>query len=128
MAERTATATKYFRGIGRRKSAIAQVHLTKGKGVCTINGQTVTPSEDWTQPLTLTGKSDYDITVIVRGGGMTGQHEAIKLGIARALTALDAELKPTLRKAGLVTRDPRVKERKKPGLKRARRAPQWSKR
>jgi small subunit ribosomal protein S9 len=126
---KTETPAHYHWGVGRRKSAVAQVRLTPGTGQFTVNNTKVSPDTLWTKPLELVGKRETtDVSVIVRGGGMTGQQEAITLGIARAIIRAEAELKPTLRKAGLVTRDPRVKERMKPGLKRARKAPQWSKR
>lgn len=135
MAERTvakpAPKTEiFFRGIGRRKTAVAQVHIQPGKGSFVINGQTVELDEEWMKPLALSGNDNrkLDISVVVRGGGKSSQIEAIRLGITRALIVETADLKSTFRKAGLVTRDPRAKERKKPGLKRARRAPQWSKR
>jgi small subunit ribosomal protein S9 len=124
-----AETLNYHWGVGRRKSAVAQVRILNGTGQFTINDKKVTPQPQWLRPLDLLGKRESsDITVVVRGGGMSGQSEAITLGIARALIRSDDTLKTTLRKAGLVTRDPRVKERKKPGLKRARKAPQWSKR
>jgi small subunit ribosomal protein S9 len=123
------TKSHYNKGLGRRKTAVAQVRLLSGSGQFTINGEVVEPKSQWLRPLALLGKKEStDITVVVRGGGMTSQADAITLGIARALIEQDETFKPTLRKAGLVTRDPRVKERKKPGLKRARKAPQWSKR
>jgi small subunit ribosomal protein S9 len=126
---KAATPTKYHRGVGRRKSAVAQVRIVPGSGQFTINNEKTAPKSQWIRPLSLVGKQETsDISVIVRGGGMSGQSDAITLGIARALIMMDESFKTTLRKAGLVTRDPRVKERKKPGLKRARKAPQWSKR
>lgn len=126
---RTATPSQYYPGVGRRKTAVAQVRLVNGTGQFTVNNEKVSPQTEWTKPLSLVGKSDnFDVSVIVRGGGMASQSEAITLGIARALLKLDETLKSTLRKANLVTVDSRVKERKKPGLKRARKAPQWSKR
>lgn len=126
----TAQETKtYYRGVGRRKTAVAQVRLIPGSGQFTINNEKSEPKLAWLRPLGLLGKKeDIDVSVIVRGGGMSSQEEAITLGIARALITMDDTYKPTLRKAGLVTVDARVKERKKPGLKRARKAPQWSKR
>jgi len=126
---KTETPAPYHWGVGRRKSAVAQVRLTTGSGQFMLNNEKVTPMPQWTKPLELVGKRENtDVSIIVRGGGMTGQQEAITLGIARAIIRGEEELKPTLRKAGLVTRDPREKERMKPGLKRARKAPQWSKR
>lgn len=120
---------KYFYGVGRRRTAIARVRLVPGKGALTINGNAVEPNIVVKAPLVTAGQSDkFDIMVVVSGGGMTSQMEAIRLGVARALLAMDESLKQGLRKEGFLTRDARVKERKKPGLKRARRAPQWAKR
>lgn len=128
---------KYFYGVGRRKTATAQVRLYKGEGKITvINGQVgshyFSPKElveSVYEPLTTVGmRKDFDISVQVRGGGMAAQADAVRHGIARALVAFDATLKPALKKQGLMTRDARAKERKKFGLKRARRAPQFSKR
>jgi small subunit ribosomal protein S9 len=125
-----------FLGTGRRKSSIARVILTSGKGSFVINGRTfddyiTSPATrlDVTQPLVLTElEGKYDVSVNVYGGGMTGQAGAIRLGITRALLEINPELRKILKPAGLVTRDPRSKERKKYGLKKARRAPQFSKR
>lgn len=126
---RATQETKYFPGLGRRKTAIAQIRLQAGNGQFTINGEKTAPHDIWLKPLMLVGKRDQsDVSIVVRGGGIQTRGEAISLGIARALIAMDDTLKPTLRKAGLVTVDGRVKERKKPGLKGARKAPQWSKR
>ncbi len=126
---KVATSTQYHLGIGRRKSAVAQVRLTSGTGQFSLNSEKVTPEELWTKPLSLVGKQEStDVSIVVRGGGFSSQSGAITLGIARALVELDETLKQTLRKAGFVTVDARVKERKKPGLKGARKAPQWSKR
>ncbi|MDX9970642.1 MAG: 30S ribosomal protein S9 [Candidatus Gracilibacteria bacterium] len=127
---------KYFYGIGRRKSSIAKVRLYKGQGQIMINGKTIkefcdlrTANELIKEPLKITDNlKKFDITVLVNGGGINGQAEAIRHGISRALLEADPLTKITLKKAGLLTRDPRAKERKKPGLKRARRAPQFSKR
>lgn len=127
---------KYFYGIGRRKRSIAKVRLYKGQGQIMINGKTIkefcnirTERELIEEPLKLTNNAKkFDITVMVTGGGVSGQSEAIRHGISRALLEAEPLSKITLKKAGLLTRDPRVKERKKPGLKRARRAPQFSKR
>ncbi|MGM9834623.1 MAG: 30S ribosomal protein S9 [Bacilli bacterium] len=129
---------------GRRKRSSAQVRLTNGKGKITINGVDVneympfaTLVMDLKQPLVATGnEKNFDIDVTVKGGGFSGQTGAIRLGITRALLAFDANTDQTredsyrkvLKTAGFVTRDPRSKERKKPGLKKARRAPQFSKR
>lgn len=126
---------KYYRGVGRRKTAVAIVHLTDGNGKITINKkETQTPKSGelkymWFQPLVVTGfEGKFDISVKTSGGGVMSQLEAIRLGIARSLVEYDQQLKPILRKSGFITRDSRSKERKKPGLKRARRAPQWQKR
>ncbi|HHT99310.1 MAG TPA: 30S ribosomal protein S9 [Acholeplasma sp.] len=126
---------QYF-GTGRRKSSVARVILTSGKGAFIVNGREFDeyfPSAatrlDVVQPLQLTeSEGKYDITVNVNGGGLTGQAGAIRLGITRALLEINPELRKILKPAGLITRDPRSKERKKYGLKKARRAPQFSKR
>ncbi len=127
---------KYVSAIGRRKTATAQVRLYEnGKGVITVNGKKLAdyfPGDAVnliTQPLKLLGKArDFNITVITHGGGQNGQMEAVRHGISRALLKMDEAVRPTLRTAGYLTRDRRKKERKKPGLKKARKAPQWSKR
>jgi small subunit ribosomal protein S9 len=125
-----ATTTRYYYGLGRRKTAVAQVRLfPDGKGSVTINGKVIeSPSPVYLEPLKLAGKMSSDITVVVSGGGFQGQLEAIRHGISRALVVMDEGHKLTLKQSGLLTRDPRAKERKKYGLKSARRAPQWSKR
>ncbi len=126
----------YFYGTGRRKSSVARVRVYAGSGNVTINGRNI---DDYfgletlkllvRQPLTLTETADkFDIVCTVTGGGVTGQAGAIRHGLSRALLQYDAELRPVLKKAGFLTRDPRMKERKKYGLKAARRAPQFSKR
>ena len=128
--------TEFFWGTGRRKKAVARVRLVAGKGVITVNKRDLdeyfgleTLKTIVRQPLTLTDTlGKYDVFVNVNGGGFTGQAGAIRHGIARALVKVDESLKPTLKKAGFLTRDPRMKERKKYGLKAARRAPQFSKR
>ena len=125
-----------YLGTGRRKSSVARVILRPGKGVITINGrdfEDYIPSAatryDVLQPLELTESTDkFDVIVNVYGGGTTGQAGAIRLGITRALLEVNADYRATLKPAGLITRDPRAKERKKYGLKKARRAPQFSKR
>ncbi len=125
-----------FYGTGRRKKSIARVYLTAGTGKVTINKRDIdeyfgleTLKVVVRQPLAATETADkYDVNVIVRGGGFTGQAGAIRHGIARALCKVDGEFRPVLKKAGFLTRDPRMKERKKYGLKAARRAPQFSKR
>lgn len=128
---------KYFYGLGRRKSATARARLYKGKGNITINDK---PASDFlsdnktllaevTDPLALVNKQkDFDITVLVSGGGVSGQVDAIKLAISKALTAGFPDLRVVLRKANLMSRDPREKERKKYGLRSARKREQFSKR
>ncbi len=131
-----ATDKAQFFGTGRRKSSVARVILTPGKGEFLINGrpfEEYIPSPatrlDVLQPLALTeSEGKYDIQVNVNGGGLTGQAGAIRHGITRALLEMNPELRATLKPAGLITRDPRAKERKKPGLKKARKASQFSKR
>ncbi len=128
--------TEFFWGTGRRKKAVARVRLVAGKGAITVNKRDLdeyfgleTLKTIVRQPLTLTDTlGKYDVFVNVNGGGFTGQAGAIRHGIARALVKTDESLKPALKKAGFLTRDPRMKERKKYGLKAARRAPQFSKR
>ena len=129
-------ASAKFYGTGRRKSSIARVYLVPGTGNVTINKRSMdeyfgleTLKTIVRQPLVATEtESKFDVLVNVHGGGYTGQAGAIRLGIARALLEVDAEYRPTLKAAGFLTRDPRMKERKKYGLKAARRAPQFSKR
>ena len=123
-------------GTGRRKKSIARVYLTPGTGNITINKRNIdeyfgleTLKVIVRQPLAATDNVDkFDVKVTVRGGGTTGQAGAIRHGIARALLTVDNDFRPVLKKAGYLTRDPRMKERKKYGLKAARRAPQFSKR
>lgn len=123
-------------GTGRRKKSIARVRLVPGEGKVTINSRDIetffgleTLRVIVNQPLVLTGtKEKFDVIVNVHGGGTTGQAGAIRHGISRALLRADENLRPELKKAGFLTRDPRMKERKKYGLKKARRAPQFSKR
>ncbi|MCI8352513.1 MAG: 30S ribosomal protein S9 [Clostridia bacterium] len=125
-----------FYGTGRRKSSIARVRLVEGTGVITINGESIdeyfgleTLKVIVRQPLTVTNTlSKYDVICKVVGGGYTGQAGAIRHGIARALNEANAEYRPELKANGFLTRDPRMKERKKYGLKKARKAPQFSKR
>jgi len=130
-------AQKYYYGCGKRKTAVAKVRLhIGGKGNITINEKPMdkylTVKSQFNKvysPLKITKTKDkFDISVKVYGGGITAQAEAIRHGISKGLLEFDPELRTTLKKAGFITRDPRVKERKKPGLKRARRAPQFSKR
>ena len=126
---------KYY-GTGRRKSRVARVYLVPGTGKVTINKRDMdeyfgldTLKLIVRQPLVLTETADkYDVITTVRGGGFTGQAGAIRHGISRALLQVDGDFRPALKKAGFLTRDPRMKERKKYGLKGARRAPQFSKR
>ena len=125
-----------FYGTGRRKSSVARVRLVEGNGTITINGKNIdeyfgtdTLKVIVRQPLTTTNTLDkYDVICSVQGGGFTGQAGAIRLGVARALLEANSEFRPALKSAGFLTRDPRMKERKKYGLKKARRAPQFSKR
>ncbi len=130
-----ANAARYY-GTGRRKSSVARVYLVPGNGKITINKRDI---DDYfgletlkvivRQPLAATETVDkFDVLVNVKGGGYTGQAGAVRHGIARALLEADADFRPVLKKAGFLTRDPRMKERKKYGLKAARRAPQFSKR
>jgi len=127
---------KYIAAIGRRKTASARVRLyLEGKGSIVVNDQKPNKyfSEDQTnlitQPVKLAGlNKNISISAVVHGGGKNGQAEAIRLGVARALLKMDENLKAVLKTAGYLTRDPREVERKKPGLRKARRAPQWSKR
>ena len=130
------SAKPYFYGTGRRKKSVARVRIVPGTGVITINGRDI---DDYfgletlklivNQPFGVTGTAGkFDIITTVTGGGISGQAGAIRHGLARALLASDEELRTALKKAGFLTRDPRMKERKKYGLKAARRAPQFSKR
>jgi small subunit ribosomal protein S9 len=130
-------SVQYYEGIGRRKAATARVRLIPGgTGNMLINdrdGRDYMPRagdiEVILEPLSKIGQEgSYDITVHVNGGGVSGQRDAIRLGIARALLEVDPELRPQMREGKFLTRDPRVKERKKPGLKRARKAPTYTKR
>tara|TARA_B110000046_G_scaffold113818_1_gene121081 strand:- start:9721 stop:10107 length:387 start_codon:yes stop_codon:yes gene_type:complete len=122
--------------LGRRKKSVARIYLTKGKGKYTINGKdykeyftTVALQYRINQPFTLTDNVDkYDLKVNVAGGGITGQAEAIRLAVSRAFVQIDADNKPALKAEGLMTRDPRMVERKKPGQKKARKKFQFSKR
>ena len=131
-----AKAKEQFYGTGRRKSAVARVYIKPGKGNITVNKRELddyfgleTLKTIVRQPLVATEtEKKYDINVNVKGGGTTGQAGAIRHGIARALLKVDDDFRPALKAGGFLTRDPRMKERKKPGLKAARRAPQFSKR
>ncbi len=128
---------QYFEGIGRRKEGIARVRISDGSGKFVVNGKNAT--EFFTSPgdmhailtpLATIGHepSAYDISVVVTGGGVSGQTSSVVLGLARALVKINGEWTSAMRKAGLLTRDARIKERKKPGLKRARKAPTYTKR
>jgi small subunit ribosomal protein S9 len=126
----------YYEGVGRRKAATARVRLYPGEGSIVVNDK---PMEEYfsregdvlvlIEPLKVTGTvGKFNVSVKVQGGGVSGQVGAARHGLARALLAADPKLRPVLRKSGLLTRDARMKERKKPGLKRARKAPQYTKR
>jgi len=136
---------KYYYAVGRRKTSTATVHLTKGKGnILVKKGDEYVKIEDYffwdgakelvkdaLFPFTILGANTrklFDITIHVQWGGLRGQAEAIRLAISRALVEFNADYRPTLKPYGLLKRDPREKERKKPGLKKARKSPQWSKR
>lgn len=127
---------QYYHAVGRRKEASATVRLTRGEGKISVNGR---PAEEYfasprqadklAEPFKQIAKEkDYDVSLKVNGGGQSGQADACQLAIAKALINMDEDLRPILKKAGLLTRDARVKERKKYGLKRARKAPQFTKR
>lgn len=129
--------TQYYEGLGRRKTATARVRLYPGgDGTILVNNRPVDEyfNHEWdlhhlSEPLVVTSNMGrFNVSVHVKGGGFTGQSGAIRLGIARALLKVDPEYRLALRRGGLLTRDPRAKERKKPGLKRARKAPQYTKR
>ena len=127
---------QYYYGTGRRKCAIARVRLYPGSGTIEINGRPYMEAlprsnlqQRCRQPLEVAEMLDkFDIVAKIEGGGITGWADALAHGAARALVVYDEKFRPEMRKAGLLTRDPRVKERKKPGLKRARKAPQYTKR
>ena len=132
-----AKSDKYFYGLGRRKEATARARMTSGKGLMTLNGKSAeeyldgndTLIAELTDPLALIGKQDsFDISIVVSGGGMSGQVDACKLAISKAISEMDDTLRGTLKKAGLMKRDPREKERKKYGLRSARKREQYSKR
>lgn len=130
-------SVQYYEGIGRRKEATARVRVMSGSGKFIVNDK---PAEAYftrlgdleaiVRPLEAAGqeRERLDITIVVKGGGVTGQTDAVQLGMARALLKMNAEIKPALREGGYLTRDARIKERKKPGLKRARKAPTYTKR
>jgi small subunit ribosomal protein S9 len=128
---------QFYEGVGRRKASTARVRLAGGAGKFTVNEKEATTyfprvgdMEDILRPFNAVGQDvkKYDITVTVSGGGVTGQTESVRLGLARALQLLNGDWTTPLRKKGLLTRDARVKERKKPGLKKARKAPTYTKR
>jgi small subunit ribosomal protein S9 len=130
-------AVQYYEGVGRRKESIARVRIMSGSGQFTVNTKPVqeyfTRYGDLDEILgTLQSvgeaREQLDISVVVSGGGVTGQTDAVKMGMARALLLMNPEFRAALRKGGFLTRDPRIKERKKPGLKRARKAPTYTKR
>jgi len=130
-------AVQYYEGIGRRKESTARVRVMAGSGKFVVNDKPgadyFTRDGDVTQimaPVLAAGSApeQMDITVVVQGGGVTGQTEAVQLGVARALVKMNPDWQPLMRKGGFLTRDARVKERKKPGLKRARKAPTYTKR
>jgi small subunit ribosomal protein S9 len=130
-------SVQYYEGIGRRKESTARVRIASGSGVFTINGKPIEQYfgrlgdvETIVGPLKAAGedRATLDITALVEGGGTTGQTDAVQMGLARALILMNPEWRPAMRKGGFLTRDPRVKERKKPGLKRARKAPTYTKR
>lgn len=130
-------SVQYYEGIGRRKSSSARVRIMAGSGRVIVNDK---PAEEYFNrfgdlqmilaPVNSVGEtsSNLDITVVVKGGGVSGQTDAVKLGMARALMKMNPDYRATLRGAGFLTRDSRIKERKKPGLKRARKAPTYTKR
>jgi small subunit ribosomal protein S9 len=130
-------SVQYYEGVGRRKESTARVRVMSGSGRFIVNEK---PAEAYftrlgdvesiLAPVLAAGqdRGTLDITVIVRGGGVNGQTDAVKLGVARALVKMSSDFGPVMRKGGFLTRDPRVKERKKPGLKRARKAPTYTKR
>ena len=129
--------SQYYEGIGRRKEATARVRVSSGSGKFTVNEKEAPQYftrlgdlNDIMLPLQAAGEepATYDITVLVKGGGVSGQTDAVKLGLARALVKINPEWNSAMRKGGLLTRDARIKERKKPGLKRARKAPTYTKR
>ncbi len=129
--------TKYFEAIGRRKESSARVRVIAGAGDFVVNGKEIEAYftrlgdlEDIVRAFEIANqpKDKFNVSVMVNGGGVTGQKDAVKLGLARAFVKMDEDLRAALRHSGYLTRDPRVKERKKPGLKRARKAPTYTKR
>ena len=130
-------SVQYFEGVGRRKQSIARVRIMSGSGRFVVNDKDAKvyfgrlgDLETIMAPMTAAGQDQksFDITVVVNGGGVTGQADSVQLGLARALVKMNAENVSALRKGGFLTRDARIKERKKPGLKRARKAPTYTKR
>lgn len=130
-------AVQYYEGVGRRKESTARVRVMNGSGKFIVNEKPADAYftrlgdlENILAPLATAGENQQqlDITVVVKGGGVSGQTDAVQLGIARALIKMNPDLQPALRKGGFLTRDARIKERKKPGLKRARKAPTYTKR
>jgi small subunit ribosomal protein S9 len=130
-------SVQYYEGIGRRKESVARVRLMSGSGVFTVNTKPIAdyfPRVGDTEAILAAfsaaseDAAHLDVTVVVKGGGVTGQTDSVKMGLARALQLMKPDIHSSLRKAGLLTRDSRVKERKKPGLKRARKAPTYTKR
>ncbi len=130
-------SVQYFEGVGRRKEAIARVRIMSGSGRFIVNEKEgpvyfgrLGDMDNILLPFKAAGQDahTFDVTVVVKGGGVSGQTDAVTLGLARALVKMDANLTPSMRKFGLLTRDARIKERKKPGLKRARKAPTYTKR
>jgi small subunit ribosomal protein S9 len=128
---------RYYEGVGRRKQSSARVRIMAGSGTFTVNGKEIKAyftrmgdASEIVNAFQIASQTEekFDVSVLVQGGGVTGQRDAVKLGLARALVEMDEELRPALRRSGYLTRDPRVKERKKPGLKRARKAPTYTKR
>lgn len=128
---------RYYEGIGRRKESSARVRIMEGSGTFIVNEKQIEAyftrlgdAPEILEAFRIANQSNdkFDVSVIVNGGGVTGQRDAVKLGLARALVEMDEELRPPLRHSGYLSRDPRVKERKKPGLKRARKAPTYTKR
>jgi len=129
MAEKETKTVQYWSGTGRRKTSVASVRIFENSKEAKVNNKDVELQEGVVAPFELVGKKgSFGITVKVAGGGKMSQLDAIRHGIARALEKFNPEFRSTLKKAGFLTRDPREKERKKPGLKGARRAPQWAKR
>jgi len=130
-------SVQYFEGVGRRKESTARVRLMSGSGRFIVNEKPIEvyfprtgDLENILAPMQAAGqdRATYDVTVVVRGGGVTGQTDAVQLGLARALTKMNPDFGVPMRKGGFLTRDARIKERKKPGLKRARKAPTYTKR